>query len=56
MNDDESINDLPNLLRMVLIGVGATAAGYWGDYKCDVPLWTIEDLLQKLANKSDEVL
>lgn len=37
-------------------GNGKTAAGYWGDYNCDVPLWTLEDLFQKLAQKSDEVI
>lgn len=30
-------------------------AGYWGDYACDLPLWTLENLLQHLASKSDDV-
>ncbi|XP_030055726.1 sphingomyelin phosphodiesterase [Microcaecilia unicolor] len=32
-------------------GVGRWKAGYWGEYsKCDLPLHTIENLLQHLAN------
>lgn len=36
-------------------GEGKTAAGYWGDFKCDTPLWTLENLLETLANRSTEV-
>jgi sphingomyelin phosphodiesterase len=37
-------------------GNGQTAAGYWGDYKCDVPYQTLENLMQHLASIKDQVL
>lgn len=35
------------------IGSGSTAAGYWGDYNCDTPLQTLENLMQYLASNQD---
>ena len=44
------------LLNDYFIGnTSSNKAGYWGDYACDLPLWTLENLLQHLASKSDEV-
>lgn len=31
-------------------GSGPTAAGRWGDYKCDVPMRTLENLMQFIAD------
>ena len=39
----------------VVAGHGSTAAGYWGDYNCDVPLHTLENLMEFLGNMSDQV-
>ena len=36
-------------------GSGTTAAGYWGDYQCDLPYHTLENLMQHLQSISDEV-
>lgn len=33
----------------------STAAGYWGDYNCDVPLHTLINLMQHLASVKDQV-
>ena len=39
----------------LLLGNSTTAAGKWGDYNCDMPYWTLENLMQFLSNRSDEV-
>ena len=39
----------------VCAGNGSTAAGYWGDYNCDVPFHTLENLFQYLATIKDQV-
>ncbi len=36
-------------------GSGATAAGYWGDYMCDVPYHTLENMMQSIVARKDEV-
>jgi len=28
-----------------------TAAGYWGDYRCDVPMWTIQNMLENIRDQ-----
>lgn len=33
-----------------LLGNSYTAAGYWGDYNCDTPLQTLENLMEYLAS------
>ena len=38
-----------------VLGNASTAAGNWGDYKCDVPYQTLENLMEFLGNMSDEV-
>ena len=30
------------------------AAGHWGDYNCDLPLWTANNLFEHLAQHKDE--
>ena len=42
-------------IMLVVVGHGSTAAGYWGDYNCDVPLHTLENLMEFLGNRSDQV-
>ena len=32
-----------------------TAAGYWGSYSCDVPVWTFEDMLVQIREKHLDV-
>jgi len=36
-------------------GNGSTAAGNWGDYNCDVPYQTLENLMEFLGNMSEDV-
>ena len=36
-------------------GAGSTAAGYWGDYMCDVPYHTLENMMQSIVARKDEV-
>lgn len=36
-------------------GNASTAAGYWGDYNCDVPYHTQENLMQFVAGMKDNV-
>ena len=43
------------IMLFVVAGHGSTAAGYWGDYNCDVPLHTLENLMEFLGNMSDQV-
>ena len=38
-----------------ITGSGPTAAGYWGDYNCDVPYQTLENMMQFIATMKDEV-
>ena len=38
------------------LGSGSTAAGFWGDYNCDVPFHTLENLFQYLYTIRDEVM
>ena len=40
----------------VCTGSGSKAAGYWGDYNCDIPFHTLENLFQYLATIKDEVI
>ena len=42
-------------IMLVVVGHGSTAAGYWGDYNCDVPLHTLDNLMEFLGNRSDQV-
>jgi len=42
-------------LCTLLLGNSTTAAGKWGDYNCDMPYRTLENLMQFLSNRSDEV-
>ena len=35
-------------------GSGKTAAGYWGDYNCDVPNRTIANLFENLGKMQDQ--
>ncbi|XP_064389066.1 sphingomyelin phosphodiesterase-like isoform X2 [Halichondria panicea] len=35
-------------------GTGSTAAGYWGDYMCDVPYHTLENMMQSIVARKDE--
>ena len=44
-----------NTMLFVVVGHGSTAAGYWGDYNCDTPLHTLENLMEFLGNMSDQV-
>ena len=39
----------------VAVAAGKRAAGPWGDYNCDCPLQTLENLLQHVGNMSSEV-
>ena len=43
------------IMLFVVVGHGSTAAGYWGDYNCNVPLHTLENLMEFLGNMSDQV-
>ncbi len=36
-------------------GTGSTAAGYWGDYECDVPYHTLENMMESIVARKDEV-
>lgn len=40
---------------VVMAGNSSTAAGYWGDYNCDVPLHTLINLMEHLASIKDKV-
>ena len=31
------------------------AAGYWGSYSCDTPVWTFEDMLSQIKEKYSNV-
>ena len=42
-------------LTGVVTAAGKRAAGPWGDYNCDCPLQTLENLLQHVGNMSKEV-
>lgn len=36
-------------------GTGSTAAGYWGDYVCDVPYHTLENMMESIVAMKDQV-
>ena len=38
-----------------MAGNSSTAAGYWGDYNCDVPLHTLVNLMEHLTSIKDQV-
>ena len=44
-----------NIIMYFAIGNSSTAAGYWGDYKCDVPHQTLVNLMEHLAVTKDQV-
>jgi hypothetical protein len=46
---------MSDLVCIYHTGSGSTAAGYWGDYNCDVPFHTLENLFQYLATIKDQV-
>ena len=43
------------LIIILMSGNSSTAAGYWGDYNCDLPLHTLIDLMEHLASVKDQV-
>ena len=44
-----------SIAHVFCIGTGPTAAGYWGDYNCDVPYQTTVNLMQHLQSIKDQV-
>ena len=36
-------------------GTGSKAAGYWGDYNCDPPYHTLENMMEAIVAQKDQV-